>query len=63
MTTPDERRRALVQTGAFLKELRGNRSCLRRFARKHIDCCATIRACARSTISPGLPKTRSAEAR
>ena len=26
MTTPDERRRTLVQTGAFLKEMRGNRS-------------------------------------
>ncbi|PRH81282.1 BPSL0761 family protein [Arenimonas caeni] len=26
MTTPDERRRTLVQAGAFLKELRGNRS-------------------------------------
>ena len=26
MTTPDERRRTLVQTGAFLKELRGNRA-------------------------------------
>ena len=26
MTTPDERRRSLVQAGAFLKELRGNRS-------------------------------------
>lgn len=24
MTTPDERRRTLVQAGAFLKELRGN---------------------------------------
>ena len=26
MTTPDERRRTLVQAGAFLKELRGNQS-------------------------------------
>lgn len=28
MTTPDERRRTLVQAGAFLKELRGVQSLL-----------------------------------
>ena len=63
MTTPDERRRTLVQAGAFLKELRGNQSLPDAVRQEHIDCCATTRACGRSNISPTLPKAFRAGAR
>lgn len=46
MATPDERRRTLVQTGAFLKELRGNRSlpeAVRQEAHRLLRHCPSLR--------------------
>ena len=66
MTTPDERRRTLVQAGAFLKELRGNQSlpeAVRQEAHRllrHYPSLREIEHLARPRPSPPVPWRRSA---